>query len=41
MKNGHAKISKKEWYLNGGFANSRCWRRQNKNGSWNYYYRDM
>jgi hypothetical protein len=33
---GSIRVSKKDWYLNGGFANSRCWRRQVR-GAWHYF----
>lgn len=36
---GSERISKRDWYANGGFANSRCWRRQQHNRGWLYYYR--
>ncbi len=36
---GSLRITKGEWYRLGGFANSRCWRRQTKGGGWQYYYR--
>lgn len=32
------RISKRDWRLNGGFANPRCWRRQ-VGKAWQYYYR--
>lgn len=32
-----AKVTKNYWYSIGGFKNSACFRRANKNGSWNYY----
>ena len=37
MRTGTMRISKREWYALGGFANSRLWRRQRKNGAWVYY----
>lgn len=36
MKVGQVKISKKEFYLDGGFANPNLFRKQNGNG-WGYY----
>lgn len=33
---GHLKVSKRDWYLNGGFANWRCWRRM-RHGAWQYF----
>lgn len=33
---GSIRVTKREWYEAGGFANSRCWRRQYR-GSWQYY----
>lgn len=35
---GYERIRKRAWYLNGGFANSRCVRRM-RGGSWQYFYR--
>lgn len=37
MKNGTLKISKREWYDLGGFANSRLFRKADKRGVWSYY----
>lgn len=31
------RITKREWYALGGLANSRCYRKQSKNGAWRYY----
>jgi len=36
---GSERVTKAEWYRRGGFANSRCWRTQPKNGAWQYFYR--
>ena len=36
--NGSVRITKREWYARGGFANSRCWRRERR-GVWQYFYR--
>lgn len=33
----YARITKAEWYRLGGFANTRLFRKANKNGSWRYY----
>lgn len=33
------RVSKKVWYLNGGFSNPRCFRKQIKNGGWMYFMR--
>jgi len=33
------RVSKKEWYARGGFANSLCYRKQSKWGGWRYYIR--
>jgi len=38
---GSTKISKREWYRRGGFSNPRCWRRQQKNRGWEYFYREV
>ena len=38
MTTGSERITKKQWYARGGLQNSRCWRRQLKNGAWAYYY---
>jgi len=35
---GYERISKRTFYANGGFANSRCVR-VTRNGSWAYYWR--
>lgn len=32
-----ARLRKRDWYRIGGFRNSACFRRQKKNGGWNYY----
>lgn len=37
MKLGSYKVTKYQWYRAGGFKNTKCWRRQTKNGGWNYY----
>lgn len=37
MKNGRAKISKREWYKLGGLTNSKLFRKANKAGVWSYY----
>lgn len=31
------KVTKRTWYNAGGFANSRCFRRQKKGSGWAYY----
>lgn len=31
------RITKRQWYELGGFANSRLFRKQARNGSWAYY----
>lgn len=36
---GSYRVTKREWYHAGGFANSQCWRRQTKNGGWQYWIR--
>jgi hypothetical protein len=36
MSLGSMRVSKRTWYAQGGFANSRCWRRQ-VGGSWRYF----
>lgn len=34
----HARrVTKAKWYAAGAWANSLCWRRGQKNGSWAYY----
>ena len=33
---GSMRVSKKTWYLNGGFRNPKCLRRM-VNGAWHYY----
>lgn len=38
MRINSMKISKREWYRLGGFANSRLYRKANKLGAWSYYY---
>ena len=30
-------VSRRTWYDQGGFANSKCWRRQPKGAGWRYY----
>lgn len=35
---GYERITKADFYLNGGFANSRCVR-VTRNGAWAYYWR--
>lgn len=37
MSLGSARISKREWYRLGGFANPNLWRRQQKGRGWQYY----
>jgi hypothetical protein len=37
MRNGSWKISKREWYDLGGFANSNLYRKADKRGVWQYY----
>jgi hypothetical protein len=37
MRNNIVKVSKDHWYSIGGFKNSACFRKADKNGSWNYY----
>lgn len=34
---GHKRIGKKEWYLLGGFANSKLFRKATKRGVWTYW----
>lgn len=34
---GSTRITKTEWYDQGGLANSRLWRRQKRGGAWQYY----
>ena len=36
---GSTRITKREWYAKGGFANSKLWRRQANNGAWQYFER--
>lgn len=36
MKNGYLKVSKRDWYHNGGFAGPRNFRRM-RGGRWHYY----
>lgn len=36
---GYERISKRTFYANGGFSNSRCVRRGDKRGRWKYYWR--
>ena len=31
------RVTKKEWYDRGGFTNSKCFRKQSRNGAWRYY----
>lgn len=31
------RISKREWYESGGFANPRLFRRQKRGGAWQYF----
>lgn len=31
------RISKRDWYANGGFQNSRCWRRHQTGRGWQYF----
>lgn len=31
------RITKRQWYDKGGFANSKLWRRQAKSGAWQYF----
>lgn len=31
------RITKKEWYRLGGFANSNLFRKQSRGGAWRYY----
>jgi hypothetical protein len=33
------RITKREWYALGGFANSKCWRRERR-GVWQYFIRN-
>jgi hypothetical protein len=35
-KIGSVRVTKRDWYANGGFRNSSCWRRQVR-GVWHYY----
>ena len=35
---GSERVTKRNWYLYGGFANPRCWRRM-VGGAWHYFYR--
>lgn len=37
MRNNAKRVTKAEWYDAGGFANSRCYRKQSRNGAWRYY----
>lgn len=37
MKSLYKKITKKEWYDLGGFANSTLFRKANRHGVWLYY----
>lgn len=34
---GSMRVSKRTWYVKGGFANSNCWRWQPKGRGWCYY----
>ena len=36
---GSERICKELWYKRGGFSNPRCWRRQQRSGGWQYWYR--
>lgn len=36
---GSKRVTRKEWYAAGGFANSACWRRADKRGVWQYFIR--
>jgi hypothetical protein len=33
-----ARCSKRDWYLNGGFANPKQFRKADSKGVWQYYY---
>lgn len=37
MRKNWLKLSKADWYLNGGFANTRLFRKANSRGVWSYY----
>lgn len=37
MKTGSTKVTKQVWYRAGGFANPACWRKQPRNGGWQYF----
>jgi hypothetical protein len=37
MKNGWQKVSKRAWYLYGGFSNPNLFRKANKCGAWSYW----
>jgi hypothetical protein len=39
MPIGSRRVTKREWYGAGGFENSLCWRRQSRNGAWQYFMR--
>lgn len=36
MRTGYLRVTKRDWYVNGGFASSRCFRRM-RGGAWHYY----
>jgi hypothetical protein len=37
MRNHYRRITKREWYDLGGFANSKLFRKANARGVWSYY----
>lgn len=37
MRNRARRITKREWYNKGGFANSRLYRKQRADGAWSYW----
>lgn len=37
MGKTYRRVTRREWYDLGGFANSRCWRRARRNGVWQYF----
>jgi hypothetical protein len=37
MPAGSVRITKREWYDLGAWANTKLWRRQGKSGSWQYF----
>lgn len=39
MPRNAARVSKRDWYASGGFANPRCFRKAARNGAWSYFYR--